>query len=575
LDPKHDVDIEAEQEDWEKSLRQLSSEHFELHYPAGSYAESQRESIVRLLEERLALVTKQIGPAAEFRIRFFLYPSHQSKGRLVDSVSPSHVVAGSRAVHALYTEASKGLDGAEEVGLLLDEAWGVPAEPYLRSGLARVLAGLPFEDSAVRYVYQGFPAEVRRLSATDHDRSLAFPDPIYRALAASWTAFLRDALGTEAFRKHYTGAAPVSTSGLERRWRRRLEADVLRRGRELEAEAQRSRASYARADFFHKGFNYAYTNSRESGYPTDRSRESIEALRDVGANAVALVPYGFSPPDRQTEIRRAGNSISTESDESIRVAAADARTLGLKVMLKPQLWISYRDWPSGIDFERDEDWAAWFESYESWILSYALLAEELQLDLFCLGTELTHPALEQPERFRALISRIRRVYRGPLTYAANWYREFEEITFWDDLDLIGLDNYFPLTESPDAGEGELRRAAVEVAARVEKVARRTGKPVIFTEVGFPSVRTAGTDTDHNRNRGEPDVERQALLYRITFDTYWSRPWFQGLYWWKWFSNPANAGPAGDIWTPRGKPAEKVVVDWFGRPAPGQRLTKSP
>jgi hypothetical protein len=561
IDPTSDVDIESEQEAWTKSLRHLSSQHLELFYPEDGLAESKAESIARLLEDRLATAAREVGVPPELSIRFYLYPSHETKGRLVDSVASSHVDSGAMTVHVIYSEERRGLDGAEEVGLLLDRVWGAPVEPYLRAGYARVLAGLPSEGEAARFVYLGFAAELRRLAATDSRASLALPEPVYRALAASWVSFLRERMGVEAFRRYYTGAEEHLVEQWEGEWRRRLELDVNRRAKGFAAEAERSRAAYSKEQvigFFHKGLNYAYTNNRDNGYPTTRSRESLEDLRDMTANAVALVPYGFSSPDRKTGIRRAGDSISTESDESLRVAKADARRLGLRVMLKPQIWLSYQDWPSGIDFETDEEWDAWFESYESWILSYALLAEELRVDLFCVGTELTHPALERPERFRELISRVRRIYHGPLTYAANWYEEFEKVSFWDAVDLIGLDNYFPLAESPETGEEQLRAAAIEVADRVETVARRAGKAVIFTEVGFPSVRA---------DRSKPDLERQALLYRITFETYWPRPWFYGLYWWKWFSDPANAGPGGDAWTPRGKPAEGVVADWFAKPSP--------
>ena len=288
--------------------------------------------------------------------------------------------------------------------------------------------------------------------------------------------------------------------------------------------------------------------------------ESLKELRDLAANAVALVPYGFTSPVHRTAIRRAGSSISTENDESIRVATAAARRLGLRVMMKPQIWLSYQDWPSDIDFETDQEWNAWFESYESWILSYALLAEELRVDLFCVGSELTHSALERPEKIREIIAKVRRVYQGPLTYAANWYEEFESLTFWDALDVAGLDNYYPLAKGADADEEQLRVAA----ERIEAVALRVGQPVVFTEVGFPSVRAAGTA----KHEGSPtDLERQALLYRVTFETYWSRPWFYGFYWWKWFSDPANAGSGGDVWTPRGKPAERVVADWYAKPSP--------
>ena len=562
IDEALDVDIHAEQEEWEKSLRRVSAEHVELFYPAGSAAEPERESLAQLLADRLTAAKKALGYRPELTIRFYLYPSHETKGRLVDSVAPSHVDARSLTVHAIYSADRKGLDGAEEVGLLLDRAWGSPAQPYLRTGFARLLAGLAHEGEARRFVDLGFPPELRRLVATDERESLAYPDQVYRAFSASWVSLLRERLGTKAFRGYYTGVDKLDLDEWdewERIWQRRLDG-----GPRARAKPRATQSGSRGPRFFHMGFNYAYSNGRDNGYPTARSRESLEELRGLGANAVALVPYGFSSPDRKTEIRHAGDSIRTESDESVRVATADARRLGFRVMLKPQIWLSSQDWPNEIDFDSDEDWHAWFESYESWILSYALLAEELQVDLFCVGTELTHPALEQPERFRQVISNVRRIYHGPLTYAANWYEEFEKVSFWDAVDLVGLDNYFPLVDNAGASEDELRAAARSVADRVEAVARRAGKPVIFTEVGFPSVRAAGTD-DHEGS--DPDLERQALLYRIIFETYWPRSWFYGLYWWKWFSDPTNAGPGGDAWTPRGKPAEGVVAEWFAKPLP--------
>ena len=564
IDWASDVDILAEHEAWSKNLRRTATERLELYYPEASFAESKHQAILNTLEERIDRAAQELGDLPEVSIRFYLYPSHETKGRLVDSVARSHVDSSTTTVHMIYSAETDGLDGAEEVGLLLDHVMGVPFEPYVRAGYSRMLAGLSFEKEAARFAYLGFPPELGRLAATDNRQSLGFPEAVYRAYAASWVSFLQTHMTSEEFRQYYIGVGEHRLEKQEQAWRRLLERDAARYAEGFAEEAELSRASYSNAKAFHKGFNYAYTNSRDSGYPTTRSLESLEGLRNLTANAVGLVPYGFSSPDHRTEIRRAGSSISTESDESIRVAAADARRLGLRVMLKPQIWLSYQDWPSDIDFETNQEWDAWFESYESWILSYALLAEELRVDLFCVGTELSQPALERPEKFRELIAKVRRVYHGPLTYAANWYEEFEKLTFLDALDIVGLDNYYPLTKSPETDEMNLRAAAARVADRIEAVALRVGKPVIFTEVGFPSVRAAGTS---NHEGSRPDLERQALLYRTTFETYWSRTWFYGFYWWKWFSDPTNAGPGGDVWTPRGKPAERVVADWYAKPSP--------
>ncbi len=96
----------------------------------------------------------------------------------------------------------------------------------------------------------------------------------------------------------------------------------------------------------------------------------------------------------------------------------------------------------------------WFSNYEKFILHYAELAEKNHLDILCIGTEL-QKTIPKEKEWRSLIKKIRYVYHGPLTYAANFYVEFEKITFWDELDYIGIQAYFPLSKSNDPMLSEL------------------------------------------------------------------------------------------------------------------------
>jgi hypothetical protein len=41
---------------------------------------------------------------------------------------------------------------------------------------------------------------------------------------------------------------------------------------------------------------------------------------------------------------------------------------------------------------------------------------------------------------------IRKIYTGKLTYAANW-DDFDKVPFWKELDYIGIDAYFPLSDA--------------------------------------------------------------------------------------------------------------------------------
>ena len=72
-------------------------------------------------------------------------------------------------------------------------------------------------------------------------------------------------------------------------------------------------------------------------------------------------------------------------------------------------------------------------------------------------------------------------------YAANWWGEYNCIAFWDAVDYIGINAFFPLSDRPDPSLAELRSLAETVADEIATVQRAASKPVIFTEVGFKSV----------------------------------------------------------------------------------------
>ena len=102
----------------------------------------------------------------------------------------------------------------------------------------------------------------------------------------------------------------------------------------------------------------------------------------------------------------------------------------------------------------EEGWKKIAEGYKKYILSYAVLADTMEIDLFCIGTELKAMALERPDYWKELIAEVRSIYGGPIIYAANW-DSYDEIAFWDELDFIGIDAYFPLgnRQIPSVEEG--------------------------------------------------------------------------------------------------------------------------
>ncbi len=304
--------------------------------------------------------------------------------------------------------------------------------------------------------------------------------------------------------------------------------------------------------------------------PYEVTAEHIDALEEANVDWIVQTPFGWQTgvDGAEIELHTEGRIYWGERDVGLEETTRLARERGIATLLKPHLWIRRAEgkWRSDIAMKNDADWQRWFASYRVFILHYARLAERLGIEALCVGTELHRTVVERPADWRRLIAEIRTVYAGRLTYAANWYREFQEVPFWDDLDYIGIQGYFPLSSEDRPTLAQLEHGWQEHLAAIEAVQRRFDRPVLFTEVGYKSTpRTAAEPwTWPDRHAAEPppvDLELQADAYRAFFEVFWHRPWVAGAYFWKWY--PLAPAPDNADFTPQGKPAERVMSGWYG------------
>ncbi len=296
--------------------------------------------------------------------------------------------------------------------------------------------------------------------------------------------------------------------------------------------------------FFQKGVNF--TAEGRAGYEPEYAARMLDRLKAFGVNSIALVPYG-SMRKGSPAIRYGGG---WERAELVEAVTNLAHARGLKVMLKPQIWVGGGGYPGDVEFPDPRDRAQWFANYGEMVDFYAQLAHRSHADIFCVGTEFGKLTMHEAE-WRGLIARARKWYSGPLTYAALQGPEFETIGFWDALDYIGLNNYYPL---PD----DLSTAAV--VEKVETVQRRFGKPVIFPEAGFSSFAAPHRQPWDETPRAL-SMEDQARCYQAVLKAFYKKPWFHGVYWWK-VGTDAYGGPRDGSHTPWGKPAMDVVGQWY-------------
>jgi len=314
---------------------------------------------------------------------------------------------------------------------------------------------------------------------------------------------------------------------------------------------------------FQKGMTYAAWTG--NGYSTINSPKAMEQMASLGINYVAILANWYQDKYNSTKIYPEADK--SPSDESIIFAIRKFHELKFKVMLKPHLDFIASDgkWRGDIGCTLVEDWQAWFDSYANYILHYAKLAEQENVELFCIGTELVNSTYCKPELWRDLIKKIREVYKGQLTYAANWNKEFQQISFWDALDYAGIDPYFPLVTSARPKVEELKSAWGDWIKEIEEWQQKINKPVIFTEISYKSSRDAADEPWQHTPIGELDLGLQVNLYKALLESFWDKPWFYGVYWWYWGTNTRMGGESNRGFTPQNKPAQEVIKEWYSKP----------
>ncbi len=290
----------------------------------------------------------------------------------------------------------------------------------------------------------------------------------------------------------------------------------------------------------------------------------VEEILNIHANHAAVMPFGFIREINSPEIifdteRQWFGETKTGAKQYIEMLHKN----GIEVMLKPQIWIWRGEFTGTLKMQSEEDWVALEISYEKFLMSYARLAQETNTALLCIGTELEQFVKNRPVFWKNLIVKIRSVYKGKLTYAANW-DEYPRTTFWEDIDFIGIDAYFPLSDERTPSVEQLRKGWQNHKDKMSALSFEKNKPIIFTEYGYRSMDyTAKKPWLVDRNDENVNLEGQVNAKKAIFEEFWNEDWFAGGYVWKWFIHHDKAGGGEDNrFTPQNKPAQLVIRDFY-------------
>ena len=324
-----------------------------------------------------------------------------------------------------------------------------------------------------------------------------------------------------------------------------------------------------------RGGNDFYLGGIQVNEPDHRAW--VEALDDSGFNTVAITVYAKQGDWDST------NLWFEEEEPWVVGEAIVAKERGLKVVLVLRVALDHAFernkffWHGMIMPTSDDEVREWFRRYQAFVLKWAQIAQDVDIDVVAVGSELNSltntssvdelPGLEEywtneekvtgendkvlahaeeiegrqiwvrgSEDYRALepylddraaahahwarkvshlddpdpvarinerrrlldsswvqlISQVRRIYDGSLTYAANFDQYFD-VGFWPQLDLMGINAYFPLRQRDLPPEGAKDRIALfrsrwsTILHEIDEFRRRQGIPdhrVLFTELGY-------------------------------------------------------------------------------------------
>lgn len=294
------------------------------------------------------------------------------------------------------------------------------------------------------------------------------------------------------------------------------------------------------------------------------SQAHVDPVVKVNANYAAVMPFGFARNLNSPEIVfDTERQWYGETRRGAKQYIGQLRKNGIKIMLKPQIWIWHGEFTGDMEMLSEDDWKTLENSYTDFALTYAQLAEDTKAEVYCIGTELEEFVKNRPQYWNDLIVKIKEIYKGKLTYAANW-DEYARVPFWEQMDYIGVDAYFPLSQKRYPSIEELRSGWQPWKEKLMNLSKEQEKPILFTEFGYRSMDyTAKKPWLVDRNEMDVNLQAQADATEAVFKEFWTEEWFAGGFVWKWFiQHNKSGGPEDNRFTPQNKPAEQVLQKYY-------------
>jgi len=243
--------------------------------------------------------------------------------------------------------------------------------------------------------------------------------------------------------------------------------------------------------------------------------------------------------------------------QQITKTTQQAKELGFKVALLPIVLLKEakpQEWRGKIKPKNLEEW---FTNYEHLILQIAQMAEHEKVDLLFTGSEFS--SLQKNETYwKALILNVRNQYKGLLSYSVNW-DAFTNITFLEDLDIIGINGYYSLSNQNNPTVKQLTKKWQNIQKKLLQQQKMFNKPIVISEIGYASQNGNNKDPWNYLMSDEVDLQEQLDCFTAFSNVWLNHSALSGVFFYEWFG---EGGECDTGYTPRNKPALEAIKEWF-------------
>ncbi len=283
-------------------------------------------------------------------------------------------------------------------------------------------------------------------------------------------------------------------------------------------------------------------------------RENVRQIAATGVNTVVLVPYGFQKNSADTAISMLDRRCI--SLDSFAVACSMVVNAGLFLVVKPHI-----DLIDGVPRANisPQYMDGWKRSYLSFLIPFAKAAQRYRASVFCVGTELSGVSSDKV-LWKSVIDSCRTVYDGPLTYAAT-PQEALSVPFWEELDYVGVNAYFPVSTRRNPAFEDLLFSWGVWEQMLRDLSRKTGRKVLLTEIGYMNHDLAPSNPGCFSIKGRYDEQMQANCYKAALAAARSMDFLYGMWWWQWELNGRCVGDVID-YNPRTRLAEEALREFW-------------